>query len=89
MTYTVVTMEVPAEFYDLVYAKLKAAGYDHAIDDDKLDMTHIALTRGPLLELSVDDKVIRALARHLPFGAAGTEQMRKGLEDAIRELFAA
>jgi hypothetical protein len=47
MTYTVVTMEVPPEFYDMVRQKLKDAGYDHAIDDKEgiLDMTHIALVR--------------------------------------------
>ena len=52
MTYTVVEMEVSKATFDEVHAKLKDAGYDHAIDSEKygdhiipvfLDMTHIAL----------------------------------------------
>lgn len=49
-TYTVVELEVPAEFYALVRDRLLAAGYTHAIDDDErtLDMRGIALTHADL-----------------------------------------
>jgi uncharacterized membrane protein len=45
-TYTLATMEVPKVFFDFVRSKLKDAGYDHAIDGDLLDMTHIGLVSG-------------------------------------------
>ena len=42
-TRTFVEMDVPAEFHAYVKERLLAAGYDHAIDGDTLDMHGIAL----------------------------------------------
>ena len=43
-TYTYVTLEVPKPFYDFVTAKLKGAGYDHAINAEcEIDMHGLAL----------------------------------------------
>lgn len=44
-THTVVTLEVPAEMYDYVQAKLRDAGYAHAFFDGAIDMTGIALVK--------------------------------------------
>ena len=48
-TYTVVTMEVPSHFYELVRKRLLDSGYDVAVDDRTrtLDLTGIALTPEP------------------------------------------
>lgn len=57
MSHTYATLEVPAEVYDLVAAKLVAAEYHHAFvearhavslgqDNGAIDMHGIALTRG-------------------------------------------
>lgn len=50
MTYTVATMPVPAAVWEMIRAKLKEAGYSHAIDEREgtLDMTHIALVQEKL-----------------------------------------
>lgn len=45
MTYTVATLPIPSQSHAWIKKKLEAAGYQHAIDGDRLDMTHIALTR--------------------------------------------
>lgn len=50
-THTFVTMDVPAEVYDIIRAKFIEAGYDHVImnedqPDEALDMTGIAITKG-------------------------------------------
>ena len=46
MTYTLVKLEVPAEFHDFVAEKLREAEYDHAfVEGGGLDMTHIALVK--------------------------------------------
>jgi len=42
-TRTYALMSVPRAMFDLVRGKLQEAGYDHAIDDDSLDMHGIAL----------------------------------------------
>lgn len=45
MTYTYATLEISRAAYDEIYEKLKAAGYDSAIEDEGLiDMHGIALT---------------------------------------------
>lgn len=43
MTYTVATLEIPSASHGWITKKLREAGYDHAIDGDMLDMTHVAL----------------------------------------------
>lgn len=45
MTYTCATLDVPESIYMFFREKLKEAGYDHAISEDGLDMTHIMLTK--------------------------------------------
>ena len=57
MTYTFAELEVPAEVYDLIAAKLIEAGYGHVFDVGvrpevgkdcgPIDMMGIALTRAP------------------------------------------
>ena len=47
MTYTYAELEISPAAYDEIEAKLKAAGYDQALHDGRLDMEGIALTRGP------------------------------------------
>lgn len=43
-TYTLATMDVPQEVYDLIAQKLRAAGYENRIGHDGIiDMTHIGL----------------------------------------------
>lgn len=54
MTYTFVVMEVSPAVYDEVEAKLRAAGYDHAIEDGYLDMHGLALAKRP--ETRFDEK---------------------------------
>jgi hypothetical protein len=46
-THTYVTMDVPAEFYDMVRQRLLDAGHDHSVNDadGELDMHGIALTK--------------------------------------------
>lgn len=44
MTYTYATMQLSKAAYDEIKSKLLAAGYDHAISDKGLDMTHIMVT---------------------------------------------
>ena len=44
MTYTCATLEVPKYIHDFFEKRLRAAGYDHAISDEGIDMTHIMLT---------------------------------------------
>lgn len=44
VTYTLATMDVPPEVYDLIEQKLRAAGYEDRIGHDGvIDMTHIGL----------------------------------------------
>ena len=50
-TYTYVLLDVSPEAYREIRAKLEAAGYDHAIDGQHLDMHGIALNCDPLFEL--------------------------------------
>lgn len=46
-THTYAALEVSAAAYDEIAAKLRAADYDHAIDDEEgaIDMSGIALVR--------------------------------------------
>lgn len=43
MTYTVVDMKISSSTYEEIREKLFAAGYDHAVSSEGLDMTHIRL----------------------------------------------
>jgi len=49
MTYTYATLDVSEKVYEEIYKKLKNAGYDHAIDEEKhlIDMHGIALVKEP------------------------------------------
>lgn len=49
-TRTYALMSVSPAVYAEVLAKIKAAGYDHAIDGDRIDMHGIALVPEPELE---------------------------------------
>ncbi len=46
-THTVAELEVSPAAYDEVAGKLRAARYDHCLDDGVIDMGGIGLTRGP------------------------------------------
>lgn len=63
MTYTVATMPVPAAVWEMIRAKLKEAGYSHAIDEREgtLDMTHIALVRERPEESAGDARLAQAV----------------------------
>lgn len=50
-TYTYVLLDVSPAAYREIRAKLEAAGYDHAIDGEHLDMHGIALNCDPLFDL--------------------------------------
>jgi hypothetical protein len=59
MTHTYVTLEVSHSAFAEIYAKLEAAGYDHALNVDLIDMHGIALVPGPPtpdIEISVEIK---------------------------------
>lgn len=47
MSHTYALLEVSAEAYDEIAAKLREAGYDHAFGEEgEIDMHGLALTRG-------------------------------------------
>lgn len=44
MTHTYATLAVPKEMFELVYARLRSAGYQHQLHDGAIDMHGIGLT---------------------------------------------
>lgn len=47
MTYTLARLPIPRPLWDLIAAKLRAAGYDHVFHEGMIDMTHIGLEVDP------------------------------------------
>jgi|GEM_PF-2645200 len=43
-SYPIVSMPVPGEVYRALKCRLEAAGYGHAVNDGRLDMSGITLT---------------------------------------------
>jgi hypothetical protein len=93
-THTYVTMDVPADLYDIVRAKLLAASYEHAIDDKDglLIMQGIALTKaapGETYRAYNDPAVIARLLRALATGAQHIDTKNDIIFIAAAELLEA
>lgn len=83
MTYTVATMEVSASAYEEISAKLRAAGYDHAFDEEgMIDMTHVGLVKASEPD-GFKDMVIEQLVVDGIFTKEHETNPRKAVRDLI------